>query len=483
MKKQIQLFFSITIGILFFGITFTLIRTFYTHSFPSLRELITPFAMGIIFGGSIGLWRIKTTSCREKLEKTAFELRIANMELRQKNRTLMEAQAKLKQSEKTELIGILAGGVAHDLNNILSGIIAYPEMLLQDLPGESPLVPPLQKIRKSGEKAVAIIQDLLTLGRGSVEQSQVVDLVDVIGQYLASPECDRLRAFHPGVVIETDCRDGLMPVNGSWIHLYKTVMNLVSNAAEAMPDGGTIQIYLETRYVDHPIRNGEQMPAGDYTVLTVSDTGHGIDAQDLQRIFEPFFTKKKMGRSGTGLGMAVVWGTVKDHSGHIEVESAPGEGSCFRIYLPAVPVATEVKQAPAFALENHRGNGQQVLIVDDLEEQRDIIASILKALGYRNAAVSSGEAAVEFLKHGHADIMLLDFFLGSGINGLETYRQAVACRPGIRAISTSGYLEPEILQQLNEMGVTEHLQKPLSVETVAEALGRALNPGEPHLEK
>jgi PAS domain S-box-containing protein len=242
-------------------------------------------------------------------------------------------QARLQRAEKMEAIGTLAGGVAHDLNNVLSGIVSYPDLLLMQLPEESPLRKSIVTMRESGKRAAAIVQDLLTLARRGVATTELVNLNAVIRDYLQSPEHERLHALHPHVQVESLLDHHLLNVVGSPLHLQKTVMNLVSNALEAMPQGGTVLISTENRYMDRPLNAYDHVRRGDYVVMTVSDTGIGILPQDRERIFEPFYTKKAMGRSGTGLGMAVVWGTVKDHGAKIDVESVEGKGTTF-IFQP-----------------------------------------------------------------------------------------------------------------------------------------------------
>ena len=476
MKKHAFLFCSIPIGIAFFGIMFTLIRTFYYKEFPLLQEYIFPILLGTFFGTGIGLWRIQTNKQNEKLEKIAFELSIAVTELQRKNKKLIDTQAKLKLSEKMESMGILAGGVAHDLNNILSATINYPELMLDKIPKDSPLRPYLIKTKQSGEKAAAIIQDLLTLARRGVQHNEIIDMKHTIQQYLTSPEFNWLRSFHPDVVIETDFKDDLSPVKGSPIHLYKTVMNLVSNAAEAISNGGLIRISIESKYVDYYIRNYEKTVEGNYTILTVSDTGQGIEKDDLERIFEPFFTKKKMGRSGTGLGMAVVWGTVRDHDGYIEIQSKLGEGTQIIIYLPATTESPTLKEEEVFMIDKRMGKGKLVLIVDDVKEQREMATEIVQTLGYQAVSVPSGEAAIEYLKYKSADVMLLDINMAPGINGVETYKGVVKHKPDIKVISTSGYFKPENIQELKNLDISEFLHKPYKIESISKALRRELTP-------
>ena len=174
-------------------------------------------------------------------------------------------------------------------------------------------------------------------------------------------------------------------------------MNLVSNASEAISDEGEVIIRTKNCYIDKPIGGYDDVREGDYVVLTVSDNGRGISASDIKKIFEPFYTKKVMGRSGTGLGLAVVWGTVKDHDGYIDVQSEDGRGSTFTIYLPATReelTGDEQKTSP----EHYMGKGETILVVDDVKEQREVAGSMLTRLGYRVEAVSSGEEAVAYLK-------------------------------------------------------------------------------------
>jgi len=245
-------------------------------------------------------------------------------------------QVRLQRAQKMEAIGTLAGEVAHDLNNVLSGIVSYPELLLMDIPEDNPLRGPLLTIQQSGEKAVTIVQDLLTLARRGVAITEVVNLNDVISEYLKSTEYEKLKSYHPKVEIETNLEAGFLNISGSPVHLYNTIMNLVSNAAEAVADGGKIFVSTENRYIDTPICGYDSIEEGDYIVLTVSDSGTGLSPEDMERIFEPFYTKKVMGKSGTGLGLAVVWGTVKDHKGYIDIQSAEGKGNTFTLYFPII---------------------------------------------------------------------------------------------------------------------------------------------------
>lgn len=394
-------------------------------------------------------------------------------ERRKAEREKRELLESLARSKKMEALGTLAGGVAHDLNNVLSGIVSYPDLLLMDLPRESPLRRPIEVIQESGKKAAAIVQDLLTLARRGVSTLEVLNLNDIVGEYLISPEYQRLRALHPRIEVETRQETELLNVMGSPIHLSKSLMNLVSNAAEAMPNGGKIIIATENRHLDRSLK-GKEVREGDYAVLQVADTGVGIPPEDLHRVFEPFFTKKKMGRSGTGLGMAVVWGTVQDHHGYIDVRSAEGRGTEVTAYLPATREES-IKPVPASSLDSFKGAGETVLVVDDMKEQREIAAKIIEQLGYVAKSVESGEQAVDLLKHERADLLILDMIMEPGIDGLETFHRVKKLHPHQKAIITSGYAETDRVQIAQRLGAGSYLKKPYTVHNLAVAIKSELN--------
>ena len=383
-------------------------------------------------------------------------------------------EAQLQRARKMEAIGTLAGGVAHDLNNILSGLVSYPDLLLMQLPKESPLRKPISTIQNSGQRAAAVVQDLLTLARRGVPTMEVVDLNEVVTEYLGSPECEKLRSFHPHVALKPDLTGDLLPLSGSRVHLTKTVMNLVSNAAEAMREGGTIMVATENRYIDRPIRGYDQVEEGDYVTLSVSDTGVGIPAEDRDRIFEPFYTKKVMGRSGTGLGMAVVWGTVKDHKGYLDIESTEGRGTTFTLYFPATRKG-RAKDKPLVSIEDYMGKGESILVVDDIGEQRDIASTILSELGYSVSSVSSGEEAVEYLRNHGADLLLLDMIMAPGIDGLDTYRTILELHPHQKAIISSGFSETDRVKEAKKLGAGHYIRKPYTLEKIGMAVREELD--------
>ena len=379
----------------------------------------------------------------------------------------------LQRAQKMEAIGMLAGGVAHDLNNILSGLVSYPELILMDLPPGSPLQKPIRTIQQSGERAANIVQDLLTLARRGVSVSEIVNLNQIIQDYLKSPEYEALCLHHPGIELQLNLADDLLNISGSPVHLNKTVMNLVSNAAEASINQGILRIETENRYIDTPIKGYDNIQEGDYVVLTVTDNGIGISDEDINRIFEPFYTKKVMGRSGTGLGMAVVWGTVKDHHGAIDIKSAPQQGTTVTILLPAT-TAHRLQASDPETIEQLSGNGERILVVDDVKEQREIATNLLTRLGYRVESVASGEAAVDHVREQPMDLLLLDMIMEPGIDGLETYRRIIHLYPGQRAVITSGFSESDRVQETRRLGAGAYVKKPYRFETIAKAVKSVL---------
>jgi len=384
---------------------------------------------------------------------------------------VMEEQ--LRQAQKMEALGTLAGGVAHDLNNVLSGIVGYPDLILLQLPEDSPLRKPIFSIQETGLKAAAIVQDLLTLARMGVATYDVLSLNTIISEYLESPEYKKMKSFYPDIKVETKLEADLLNILGSPIHILKVIMNLVSNSAEAIGKEGEIFISTKNRYINSPIGGYETVDEGDYVTLTVSDTGTGISPEDMQRIFEPFYTKKKMGKSGTGIGMAVVWGTVKDHDGYIDVQSTKGKGTSFTISFH-VTRQEPAKDQISLPVEGYMGNGQSVLVVDDLKEQRELVSVMLIKLGYSVVTAPSGENAVAYLQKNAADLLILDMIMAPGIDGLETYRQILKVHPGQKVIIASGFSETDRVKKAQILGAGQYIKKPYTLEKIGIAVKNEL---------
>jgi CheY-like chemotaxis protein len=280
--------------------------------------------------------------------------------------------------------------------------------------------------------------------------------------------------YHPNIQFAVNTDSSLLNVEGSSVHLFKTLMNLVSNAAEAMPDGGDLFISTRNQYVDKAISGFDDVHAGDYVVLAVSDTVIGISKKDQKHIFEPFYTKKIMGRSGTGLGMSVVWAAVKDHKGQIDVSSKVGAGTTISLYFPASRKRKE-SHADIVSIEDYKSKGESILVVDDVKEQRDLANLMLSRLGYNVATVPSGEKAVEYLKSEKADLVILDMIMDPGIDGLETFKQILEINSEQKAIIVSGYSDSEKVKQTQKLGAGAYVKKPYVLQEIGMAIRSELD--------
>lgn len=384
-------------------------------------------------------------------------------------------EERLLRAQKMEAVGNLAAGVAHDLNNILCGLVAYPELLLLELPQDSPLRDKIAAIQKTGQKAAEIVEDLLSLARRGVKVSEIINLNTVVSDYLASPEFAKTRQDHPNVTIESDLAPDLMNATGSRAQFSKAIMNLLNNSAEAMPAGGAIRVSTYNRYLDMPLELYEMIPAGEYVCVSVADEGVGIAKEDSKRIFEPFYSKKTMKRSGSGLGMTVVWATVKDYNGYIDLQSREGEGTQIVLYVPATR-ENEDANPRRMGLEEYLGT-ERVLVVDDMPEQAEIATRMLAKLGYDVASVASGEAALESIRRNKPDLVVLDMIMPGGMDGLDTYKRIIEIHPGQRVVITSGFSESERVKAAQQLGAGSYVRKPYTMEKFGVAVRKELDRG------
>ena len=417
----------------------------------------------------------------QRVAERTFELSQANNALKREihERTLAEKergelQCSLERSKKMESLGLLAGGVAHDLNNVLSGIVSYPDLLLHDMPEDNPMRRVILTIRDSGMRAAEIVQDLLTLARRGVVTRKMVNLNNLIDEYCNSPEYRKLLDVSANLEMELQLDPNLATVTGSPVALKKVLMNLVANGAEAQPHGGRIRIATQNVILAAPLEGFQRIGPGEFVVLTVADEGEGIAQDDRQRIFEPFYTKKVMGRSGTGLGLTVVWGTVEDHGGAIDIDSELGLGTTISVYLP---VGRDPHQPGPDEPDVHRdllGHRETILVVDDVLYQREIACAMLKRLNYTPLAVESGEAAISLVQTKEIDLMILDMIMDGGIDGLETYRGVQDFRPGQKAVVVSGFSETDRVHEAQRLGAGVCLKKPYTFDELALAVKQEL---------
>lgn len=453
---------------------FVKVKHFFVEEANNNEAFSTNIELHILDKSGVG----KNVLCKIGRIPNSFKI-IASMmdvtEMKRAEKERKKLKIKLIRAEKMEALGLLAGGVAHDLNNVLSGIVSYPELLLLDLPEGSHLRKPISTIKDSGLKAAAIVQDLLTLARRNVVVKDVVNLNDIIHAYLQSAEYEKLMSIHPGVELQFEYEPNLLNILGSTSNLLKAIMNLVTNAAEATKEGGNIHIVSKNIYIERSLREYESFCEGDCVLISVSDTGIGISKKDIERIFEPFYSKKILDRSGTGLGMTVVWGTVNDHEGHIDVVSEEGSGTTFKLYFPATRKELE-KKDKFLPLQDLMGNGESILVVDDVKEQRDLASNMLERLGYQVSVVSNGEAAVEYIKvNERVDLLLLDMIMYPGIDGLETFRRIREINPEQKAIIVSGFSETDRVKDAQSMGTGAYIRKPYLMEKIGLAIKNELN--------
>ncbi len=379
---------------------------------------------------------------------------------------------RLQKAEKMEAIGLMAGGVAHDLNNILSGIINYPELMLMQSDKDDKWRKPLEAIKASGLRAAAIVADLLTIARGVTSEKQVCSINELVAAYLDTPEYRRLASRHPEVVLETELEEKLRPCRCSPVHIQKMLMNLVSNAFESIEDKGKVIIATANMSLDEQEASEYGIKAGDYVRITVRDTGKGITDEDAMHVFEPFYTKKKMGHSGTGLGLAVVWNTVQDHRGTVTIQDM-SPGTAFVVLLPACKdkglraLTHEPDERPA-------GKGH-ILVVDDEPMQRDVARQMLEALGYDVATAANGRDAIKYVREHDVDMVIMDMVMEPDMNGRQALEEIRKLKPGQRALIVSGFADSDEVQKVCSMGKTPLINKPYTFNKLASAVREALD--------
>jgi signal transduction histidine kinase/CheY-like chemotaxis protein len=382
-------------------------------------------------------------------------------------------EARLVQAQRLEAVGALAGGVAHDFNNLLTVIIGFSEVALSGLDEGEPTHEMIQEVRKAGKRAAALTRQLLAFSRKQVLAPVVLDLNALVSE--AVKWLGRLIGEH--ISVRTVLAPALGQVRADPGQLEQVLMNLVVNACDAMPTGG--QLTIETRNVERgpsPGQPGTDEPPGPSVLLAVRDTGCGMDEATKARLFEPFFTTKEIGK-GTGLGLATVYGIVKQSGGSIEVASAPGRGSTFKIYLPRL--AQEAAPARGSHSEQHvlpRGTGT-ILLVEDEEAVRSLGGLALRSAGYTVLEVRDGEEALAGCqRHPEPIDLLVTDVVMPKIGGRQLADRVACLRPSLKVLYTSGYTDDTMLRHGVEGTETTFLQKPFTpsvlVSKVTEVLGR-----------
>ncbi len=405
-------------------------------------------------------------SNRQLKEKIAINDRLQSERLR--------LEKELHQAQRMEAIGLMAGGVAHDLNNILSSIIGYPTLMKYDLQEDSPLLESVHAIEEAGRRAAAVVDDLLTVARGVAIVKETADLNILIDEYFKSPERKQLHSLYPKVKISTDFCPQPLHISCSPIHIKKCIMNLVTNAAEAIKDDGAVIVSTSIEFLEASNDPRNKLSTGEYAVLRVQDNGTGIPKKDRERIFEPFYTKKKMGRSGTGLGLAVVWNSVLDHNGAVTANSEDAGGSTFILHFPLVDEEIAATPDSEPNLEELRGTGV-IMVLDDEAEQRNLAHRMLKILGYETVLVATGEEALRQLQKKSVDLVFLDMILHSGMSGSQAYEKISKLYPGQKAVIVSGFSADAEVKKTQALGAGAFVKKPYSIKQLAIAVRNELD--------
>jgi PAS domain S-box-containing protein len=380
-------------------------------------------------------------------------------------------EARLRQSEKMEAIGQLAGGIAHDFNNVLGGIIGYTDLSLDLVEKDSIMEKNLRKILKASERAKHLVQQILTFSRQGNQQKSIIAVRPIIKEVL-----ELLRATIPSsVIIESDLREDIRPIFGDPTKIHEMLLNLATNGVYAMDRKGILKVLLYPSVIDSEIysRTGK-IASGEYAVIEVTDTGHGMDATVLQKAFDPFFTTKPVGE-GTGMGLSVVLGVIQLHGGDVQVETEPGKGTTFKIYLPV----TAQKLVPDCVDEDTsdlRRGKECVLFVDDEQLLVDIAVDILSSLGYKVTGISDSLGALKFLenKGNKIDILVTDQTM-PGMTGVELAKAALKIRKDLPVILCTGYSVEINPERAVAIGISQMAMKPLRLRQFAGILREVLD--------
>jgi nitrogen-specific signal transduction histidine kinase len=381
-----------------------------------------------------------------------------------------QLEDQLRQSQKMEAIGRLAGGIAHDLNNALTAIAGYAELALGELESGHAARGDVEEIRRAAERAGSVTRQLLAFSRKQLLEPRVFDLNETVAAIARMLS----RLLGPEVRVQTRLADAVLPVLGDPGQIEQALINLAVNARDAMPSGGQLIVSTARETVDDDrARSYVPMSPGEYVVVRVADTGHGMSGDTKARIFEPFFTTKDVGK-GTGLGLSMVYGTLKQCGGFIFMDSEVDRGTTFHLYFPAVAAATPAPHAASAAQDKERRGHETLLIVEDEPSVRNLVASSLRQEGFHLLLAASAEEALSIVDtfEGPIDLLLTDAIM-PGKSGIELAAFMTTRSPGLRIIIMSGYTE-ETLSIPGGNGAVNLLQKPFTPRQLRQRIREAL---------
>ncbi|MCX6834750.1 MAG: PAS domain S-box protein, partial [candidate division Zixibacteria bacterium] len=379
---------------------------------------------------------------------------------------LKHLQELADRAHRLEAAGRIAGQVAHDFNNLLGPLVAYPEIIREELGEGHPVNAYLEPIEIAARQMAEINQQLLTLGRRGHYTLKPLNLNEVIRQVL-----HQMQDEDANLTVVTNLAGNLMNISGGSAQMSRVMTNLITNAVDAMQGSGTLTITSENWYADESQGMFGQVARGEYAKVTVSDTGGGIPEDVMPHVFEPFFTTKKADRKrGSGLGLSVVHAVVEDHHGYIEIDSMASKGTSIHLYFPIT--REEISRDDETILS---GGNESVLVVDDDAIQREVTLRLLQKLGHRAEAVDGGEAALQRLQLESFDLLILDMVMSGGLDGADTYRLAKELRSDQKAIIVSGFAESDRVAEALRMGAADFIKKPLTLKALAAAVRRELD--------
>ncbi len=385
---------------------------------------------------------------------------------KQAEEAMRMAQTRMARAERLEAAGMVAGQIAHDFNNLLTPLLGYPALIRRLLPKDSPIMEFVGIMENTAQDMAHLTEQLLCLSRrGRLGQDEVFSMNDVVNQAMAL-----LRTDTPGgIKVELNLDPDLMSIKGGRDQVGRVIHNLCRNAIDAIGENGSLVITTENVYLETPLRSNSEVKPGEYVRVAVKDSGHGIPDEVKEKMFDPFFTTKRSSkRRGSGLGLSIVLGIVKDHNGYIDFSTQLGKGTIFYVYLPIFRDEQKTET-------DYPGGRETVLLMDDDALQVELISQMLTSLGYQVVGCRSGEEALLLFKRGKVqpDLAILDVLIPGGMDGAETMHRLRSLKPHLPVILISGM--PAGAEMALQMGEAPFLRKPITVEHLSQEVRKALD--------